>query len=94
MGSWSAVLPNVKKVHTVKKPKLCPPHARDRPGHVRKSGEPAVLGFQHQDSGQPLAWQKGFTGDSSSTRFFSCKCLAVVWRPAFGIPFHLEVKTH
>lgn len=70
MSFWSAVLPNVKQVHAVKKPKLCLPHTKDQPRHVRKSGEPAVLGFQHQDLGQPLVWQKGITGDSSSTRLF------------------------
>lgn len=29
MGSWNAVLSNVKQAHTVKKPKFFSPHARD-----------------------------------------------------------------
>lgn len=58
MGPWSAVLPNVKQVHTVKKPKLRPPHARGQPWHIRKSDDPAVLGFQHRTLDSPWPGKK------------------------------------
>lgn len=91
VGSWSAVLPNVKQAHTVKKPKLCLAYARDQPWHIRKSDDPAVLGFQHRTLNS--LWP-ALQETQAVPGFFSSKCLAVVWGPASGIPLRLEVKTH
>lgn len=93
-GFRECCIDNVKQAHTVKKPKLCSPHARGQPWHFRKSDDPTVLGFQHRTLDSLWPGKKALQEAQAVPDFFSCKCLAVVWGPASGIPFHLEVKTH
>lgn len=84
---------------TLWKSQLCPPHPRDQPHmklpwHIRRSNEPAMLGFQHQDPKQPLAQQMLHFRRLKQYQVFSFKCLGVVQGLTFGISFHLEVKTY
>lgn len=77
MGSWSAVLPSVKQAHTVEKPKLCPPHARDQPWHIRKRNDPALLGFQHRILDSLWPGKKELQEIQAVPGFFSCKCFVM-----------------